>query len=119
MKGPDGTVTIGGAATNIPSWVPQYPGSKPENAVTSNQPNETGGMYHFKTKDSVDQVMKFYGDQLKSAGLKITNTTTSTGQGGVSGVLTAEDDDNKRTVNLAVTTEEGENGVTVTYASKK
>lgn len=120
VKGPDGAVTFGGgAATNIPSWVPQYPGSKPENAISSNQASQSGGLFHFKTPDDVDRVIQFYGDQIKSAGLHITNTTTSKNNGVSSGVLTAEDDSKNRTIGIVVSNEGGENAVAVTYAMKK
>ena len=88
INGPDGAVRIGGgAATNIPSWVPQYPGSKPENAMTSDQPTETGGVFHFKTSDDIDRVMQFYEDQIKFAGLHITNTTNSRNNGVAGGMI--------------------------------
>jgi hypothetical protein len=51
--------------------------------------------------------------------MKITNTTTSQNQGGASAVLTAEDDEGKRTLSVGVTGEGSENGVTVTYSMKK
>jgi len=120
IKGPDGTVKFGGGmATNLPSWVPQYPGSKPENALTSNTPAETGGMFHFKTKDSAEAIIKFYTDQAKAAGLTVTNTTTSQGQGGTGGLITAADDATKRSLMVLIATEEGQNGVAVTYGTKK
>ena len=120
VKGPDGLVKYGGgAATNIPSWVPQYPGSQPENAVSSNTTTEAGGVFHFKTKDGVDAILKFYGDQAKSAGLTITNTTTSQGQNGAGALLTAQDTATSRTLMIVVGNEGGENGVAVTYGTKK
>jgi hypothetical protein len=119
MKGPDGTVRMGGGVTDLPAWVPQYPGSSPENAVTTNQQNESGGVFHFKTKDPADAVVKFYSEHIQSAGLKVTNTTTSQGQGTTTGVLTAQDDEGKRTLSIGVTAEDNENGVTVSYATKK
>jgi hypothetical protein len=120
VKGPDGTVKLGGgAATNIPSWVPQYPGSKPENAITSDTPAEMGGVFHFKTKDSTEAVLKFYTDQVKAAGLTVANTTTTQGQGGSGGFLTAADDSSKRSLTIAVGNEGGENSVAVTYETKK
>lgn len=119
VKSSDGTsVRVGGAA-NLPSWVPQYPGSKPENAVTSNQGAESGGMVAFKTTDAVDRVMNYYQEQLKGAGFKITNTTTAQNQGIASGAVTAEDEASKRTIGVTVTSEGGENSVLVTYSTKK
>jgi hypothetical protein len=119
VKGPDGVVKMGGSVSDLPAWVPQYPGSTPENAVTSNQPNESGGVFHFKTKDSVDAVLNFYSTRAQSAGLKVTNTTKSQAQNETTGVLTAQDDESKRTLTIGVTAEDGENGVTVTYSTKK
>jgi len=120
ISSPDGTVRIGGgAATNIPSWVPQYPGSNPQNAVTSNQLAESGGMFSFKTSDDVDRVMQFYRDRVTSAGLHITNTTNTRNNGVASGVITAEDDGKNRTVAVVISNDGGDNGVAVTYSMKK
>ena len=120
VKGPDGTAKFGGgAATDIPSWVPQYPGSKPENAASSNSASEIGGVFHFKTNDTADSVMKFYSEHAKSAGLTITNTTSSQGQKGAGGLLSAEDTATKRSLVVVFGNEGGENGVMVTYSTKK
>lgn len=119
MKSPEGTLKMGGAATDLPSWVPRYPGSNPENAVSSNQASESGGMFHFKTKDSVQAVMKYYADQMPTAGLKVKNTTTSTSEGKEAGVLIAEDDVGQRHFSAQIAEEDGQNGVTVVYSTKK
>jgi len=120
ITSPDGSVRIGGgAATNVPPWVPQYPGSKPQNAMTSNQMSESGGMFSFKTTDDIDRVMQFYRDHITSAGLHITNTTNTRNNGVASGVLAAEDDGKNRTVAVVISNEGGENSVAVTYTMKK
>ncbi len=116
-----GSVKIGGgaaAAGDVPSWVPQYPGSKPESAYASSQQNESGGMFHFKTKDSVDSILKFYEERIKAAGLNVTNSTTSHGTGGVGGLIVGEGDGGKQ-MSVMVAEDNGESGVTVTYATKK
>ena len=74
---------------------------------------------HFTTKDGPDAILKFYGEQSKSAGLTVTNTTTSQGPNGTGGLLTAEDTATKRTLMIVVGNEQGENSVMVTYSTKK
>ncbi len=128
-QGPNGSIDIkssdggsvkfgGGTAADIPSWVPQYPGSKPENSYSATQQNESGGMFHFNIKDSVDSVMKFYEEQIRASGLRVTNSTTSHGTAGVAGVIGAEGDGGKQ-MSVMVAEDKGESGVTVTYSTKK
>ena len=119
IKSSDGsTLKIGGGAAKIPSWLPDYPGSQPETAMTTKDANTEAGMYHFKTKDAADQVVKFYEDKLKSSGMKITSNIS--GQSAVSsgGLITAEDEA-KHNVMVTIGTESGETNVAVTYSTKK
>ena len=112
------TVTFGGGAAQIPSWLPDYPGSKPEAAMTGRDANGESGVYHFKTKDSPDQVTKFYEDKLKSSGMKITSSFSGQSAGSTGGMMTAEDDA-KHNVLVTVGTEGSDTTVAVTYSTKK
>jgi hypothetical protein len=49
MKSADGTVQIGGDA-KLPTWVPEYPGSKPQNAFSAQVRDGRSGTFMFKTR---------------------------------------------------------------------
>jgi hypothetical protein len=109
----DGTIQIGGAA-KIPTWVPDYPGSKPQTAFSAQGKDGRSGTFMFKTPDSADHVTKFYRDQLEGSGLSVTAVVNS----GASQVLTAEDEAKHHNVTVMAGGRGGETSVTVTYANK-
>ena|ERR1700728_881655 len=113
MKSADGRVQIGGDA-KVPTWVPDYPGSNPQNAFSAQGKAGRSGTFIFKTKDSADHVTKFYRDQLEASGLSATAVVNS----GASQVLTAEDGAKHHTVTVMASGRRSETSVTVTYANK-
>jgi hypothetical protein len=112
------TMTVGGKA-KVPSWVPDYPGSDPQGAFTATGADGDSGTFTFKTKDPSDKVVQYYQDQFKSSGMKVTtNLTTQDGKSSA-GMLTAQDDSSKHTVNVVLGFESGETTVGVTYATSR
>lgn len=111
-------VQFGGTDIQVPSWIPHYPGSKPQGAVAASGRNGEGGMVHFNTDDSVSKVLSFYQDELKDAGFKITSQMNGDSGDSKGGVITAEHPDTRRTV--LVTVGSGDNGtqVAITYGTK-
>lgn len=109
-------VTFGGAGeAQLPDWVPHYPGSKPQGAVASKGGSSEGGMVHFKVSDAPAGVMKFYQDELNSAGYKV--TTPATGDEG--GMVVGEDEANRRSVTAMISKSGSETQVSVTYSNKQ
>ena len=113
MKSADGTIQIGGAA-KLPAWVPEYPGSNPQNAFAAQGKDGRNGTFIFKTKDSADHVAKYYRDQLEASGLKVTVVVSS----GSSQVITAEDVVKHHTLNVVTGGGGNETSVNVSYANK-
>jgi hypothetical protein len=113
MKSADGTIQIGGAA-KVPAWVPDYPGSSPQNAFAAQGKDGRNGTFIFKTKDSADHVAKYYRDQLEASGLKVTAVVSS----GSSQVITAEDVVKHHTVTVMAGGRGNDTTVNVTYANK-
>ncbi len=120
MKGDNGTAKFGtgAAAEKAPPWVPVYPGSNPQNTMSVNENGKQSGAFVFSTSDSADKVLSFYGEALKSAGLTVT-TTTSTSDGKVSGVVNGEDKDSGHAVGVIVASDSEGVKATVTYSEKK
>jgi hypothetical protein len=113
VKSADGSVQFGGEA-KIPAWLPDYPGSNPENAFSAQGNNGRTGTFVFKTGDSPDHVAQFYREQLESSGLKVASVVNA----GESQIVTAADSDKHRTVNVVVAKDGSETSVNITYATK-
>lgn len=111
-------VQFGGGDIKLPSWIPEYPGSKPEGAMAATGMKGEGGMVHFNTSDSVSKVLNFYRDELKDAGFKITGNLNGDAGDSKGGLVTAENTETGHTVMVTVGT--GDNGtqVAITYGSK-
>lgn len=118
MKGPDGTVKMGVSADKPPDWVPAYPGSSPKNVFSVSNGGEQSGTHAFVTPDAADKVLSFYADQLKSGGFKV-STTSNTTDGKISGVVTAADKEDKRTVMVTAGPADDGTNVSVTFSIKK
>ena len=115
MRGDNGaSLDIGGDASKIPSWIPAYPGSKPEVAFSGSSDQGEGGTFTFKTSDSPQDVMKFYQDKINGLGMK-TNLVANTPDGGT---IAASDEGGGRSLNVTVSASGGQTGVTVIYGRK-
>jgi hypothetical protein len=113
LKTADGTIQIGGDA-KIPTWVPDYPGSNPQNAFSAQVKDGRNGPFIFRTKDSADHVVRYYREQLEASGLKISTVVTS----GSSQVITAEDGAKHHTLTVVAGGRGNETSVNITYANK-
>jgi hypothetical protein len=112
------TVTVGGKA-KLPSWVPDYPGSDPQGAFAATGQDGDSGTFSFKTKDDSEKVSKYYQDQFKNQGMKITANVTSTTGSTSGGMISAQDEASKRNVAVVLSVENGETTVAVTYTTNK
>jgi hypothetical protein len=120
MKGSDGsTIQIGtDASAKMPDWLPAYPGAKAQSTFAMQGGTEWGAAISFTTKDSIDQISKYYQDAFKNAGLAVNaNIMTQDGKT-AGGMITGESADKKKSavVNIA----SGDEGATVgiTYSDK-
>ena len=118
-EGKTATMAFGAAAGKVPSWVPAYPGAKVEGTFAAKGNDGTdkgeGGIFSFTTPDSPSQVMSFYQDKCKEAGMKI-NMTTTTAEGGM---VVAADEAEKHSLSIIIGgASGGGTTVSVTYAVK-
>jgi len=107
----DGTLRIGGDA-KVPTWVPDYPGSQPRRAFSSQGKGEESGSFTFQTKDDSDRVLRFYTDQFRVTGLKLNENLPPH-------MLIAEDPVGRHHASILVGTEGGETSVSVTYSTRQ
>jgi hypothetical protein len=115
VKSDDGTVKMG-AGAKVPTWVPEYPGSDPQGVYSAQGKDGQSSMFTFKTKDSPDQVLRFFEDAFKSAGMK-TSVVNGHSDKESGGVVTAEG--NEKTAVVSVGSSGGETTVSVTATAKK
>jgi hypothetical protein len=59
---------IGTGSARVPAWIPAYPASRPEGAVTAVENGEASGAFHFVTDDDPQKVRKYYEDTLRQQG---------------------------------------------------
>jgi hypothetical protein len=112
------TFEAGGGSANLPDWLPAYPGAR-EQANFSSQSNEgRGGSFTFTTDDSIDQVIRFYDDALKDAGLKVETHSLQMDGKLTFRTVNGEDEQKLRTAAIQVTGTEGKTQVTVVFTSK-
>ena len=119
LKSSEGSMKFnaGAGGDKLPDWLPVYPGAAPQGSVTMQNATGTNGSFHFTTKDSVEQVMSYYEDALKKAGLKVnTNTVQANGKTGM-GVVTAEETGNKRKAMVNATAAADGTTVGITYGT--
>jgi hypothetical protein len=116
VNSPEGSVKIGAGADGPPSWVPVYPGSTPQNTMSITENGKRSGSYALVTQDSVDKVLSYYTDTLKSGGLNA-STTTFNANGKSGGTVSGED--NGRNVAVIVGSENDGTHVSVTFGEKK
>jgi hypothetical protein len=119
IDSPDGKTKIGNDANfTLPDWLPRYPGAQIEGTYSAESSGSENKSFRFVTDDSPDQVVDFYEKAFKSAGLKVTKTTTQQ-DGKTTSILSANDDGYKRFAGVSVSVIDGDTNVTVTAQSHK
>jgi len=119
MKSKDGSAVFGaGASAKLPDWFPSYPGAEVKGTFSAQGKDGEGGSFGFSTADSIERVVKFYEDNLKAAGLKVTTNTVQQNGAVSMGSLAAEDEGKKRTAFINAFSEKSQTQVTVVFASK-
>lgn len=88
-----------GGETDIPAWVPRYPGAKPANVVASQQGPERRVDFSFTTADDAGAVIGWYERQLTSAQFTVVGSTVFDGS---TAKLTAQDPTGRSIVNVRI-----------------
>jgi hypothetical protein len=119
-KGQESTFVAGaGAPKDLPAWLPAYPGATVTGGFSSKSAQSTAQTFALTTPDSVDKVIAFYSDQLKSNGLTVLQPTTLAVGGQTSmSTLAADSPDKKRHVQVVVTAVSGKSQASISYEEK-
>jgi hypothetical protein len=111
-----GTMVLGaGDASQVPGWVPTYPGARADSFSTVKTGSETSGTFALHTADSAETVLAFFEEKLEADGFKVEKMTGET-TGALGGTLTATS--GSRTVNVTVVSQEGETQGLIAYGEK-
>jgi len=118
IKTKEGTASFGaGASSDLPSWLPAYPGATVQGNFSARGAEGHGGSFGFSTEDSLQRVIRFYENALRNAGLRI-ETNPIIANGNVSMSVIAADEDKKRTATVQAVEADGKTQVTVVFSSK-
>jgi hypothetical protein len=112
-----GTMTLGGD-TQLPSWVPNYPGAVSEGVYNAETPEQVGGTFTSSTTAGLDEVFAYYKGQLEGGGYKVTENRYSGPQGN-GGMLVGESADGRRTLTFTMQVTDGKTQVGGMYSEKK
>jgi hypothetical protein len=119
-KGETATFSAGeGSPTDLPSWVPAYPGGTAQGVLQSNTGQERGATFSVQTNDTVDKVLDFYESKLEAAGLSVQKSSFENNGVVAGGTVTGTSEDQKRSVNVMVSTQEGQGTQAVVSYSEK
>jgi hypothetical protein len=118
--GSKATMQFGGAATttDLPSWVPKYPGSEGTSTFAlkgSGADGTDGGSFTFTTPDSSDKVLQFYRDKIQDLGLKVKMSSTT----GDTSMIVATEDGDRRSLTVIIGSHPGSTSASITYGSKR
>lgn len=119
VRSEEGTAKFGaGSPSDIPLWVPLYPGVKPQVHFAIEGKKGESGSFHFNTSDAPDKVAEFFEQELAKKGIPIKSSAHGAGEGGGGRVLTAEDGATGRHVVVAITSGGSGSSVNVTFNSR-
>jgi hypothetical protein len=121
IAGDDGsTVQIGaGASSKLPDWLPSYPGATTQGSFAMQGSAESAATVSFTTKDSIDQVAKFYQDAFKKAGFSTSANMMQQDGKTSGGMISAESEDKKKSAVVNIAAGEDAATVGITYSDKK
>lgn len=118
VRGADGAVAQFGGNTQLPGWVPSYPGAASEGVYSAQDATSESGTFTLSTTDSLDAVFGFYRSQLQGGGYKVTENRYSSPQGD-GAMLVGETEDGSRTLTFTLQASEGKTQVMGGYTQKK
>lgn len=112
-----GELVFGEEASDLPAWVPVYPGAKPSGSWQARAQGGIGGIAAFVTPDAPDRVMSFYEREMKAQGFS-PNTSRFEQNGKLVGGLVQGKNAQGQQLMVTVTVEEGRTGIAINYEGK-
>jgi archaellum component FlaG (FlaF/FlaG flagellin family) len=110
-------LSAGEVSDEVPSWVPIYPGTDPAGGTTMKSSDGMTGNFELTTDDPVAGVIAFYQETLKARGFTV-SVNTFTGEGSDGGMVNASAADEKKSVVVVISREDGPTKVAVNFSSE-
>jgi hypothetical protein len=107
-----------GSEWSPPDWLPVYSGARIESGVNSRSSGEESGAGYLSTGDSIEDVLKFYEEELRNDGFEVSRRMTAADGKNSVGTVTGESDQGKRHVNVVVTSADGASKIHLSFSVK-
>lgn len=121
VTGADGQEVLragAGAAADMPTWIPVYPGASAQSSYSAQTAEGKAGAIVVSSGDSPDAVLSWYETRLQSDGFKVEKMTMASGGTTSGGTLTAITADEARTLSVVVSAAPEGTQAMVTYGEK-
>jgi uncharacterized protein YneF (UPF0154 family) len=119
VEGRDGKMRFGqGSLSDIPDWVPRYPGGESVGAYAAQTGSEQGGTFQLKCNGSIDQVAAYYEREMKGAGMKVEKHSIQADNRSVQ-TVTGTDEGRQRTVTATVSSSDEGTVVMTIYQTNR
>jgi len=116
-KGQTTTIAGGTGTSNLPDWLPVYPGATAQSSFSATGANG-GAVTMLETTDSADQALAFYEGKLKDAGFTVEKNAYQVNSQTAGGTVTAKDGGDKGEVTVLVGAQGGKTSITITHSNK-
>lgn len=116
-KGQTTTVAGGVGTSNLPDWLPMYPGATAQSSYSASGANG-GAVTMLETTDSADQALSFYEGKLKDAGFTVEKNAYQVNNSTAGGTVTAKNGGDKGEVAVIVGAQGGKTSITITHTTK-
>ncbi len=116
-KGETTTIAGGAGTSNLPDWLPAYPGSTSSSSFAATGANG-GAVTMLETTDSADQALSFYEQELKGAGFTVEKNAFQVNNQTAGGTVSAKNGGDKGEVTVLVGAQGGKTSITITHSNK-
>lgn len=116
-KGQTTTIAAGVGTSNLPDWLPAYPGATAISSFSASGASG-GAVTMFETSDSADQALEFYDGKLEDAGFAVEKNAYKVNDQTAGGTLTAKEGGDKGEVTVLVGAQGGKTSITITHSIK-
>lgn len=116
-KGQTTTLSGGVGTSNLPDWLPAYPGATTASSFSASGANG-GAVTMFESTDTADQALAFYEEKLKEAGFTVEKNAYAVNNQTAGGTVTGKDGGDKGEVTVLVGAQGGKTSITVTHSTK-
>lgn len=110
------TTVIGTSSeSNLPDWVPAYPGATTQGSFGMSG-SQTTGMVGFQTTDAIDTVLAFYERELQAKGLEVEKSAYQVNNATAGGTVSGKNADGSRQVTVIAGADGGTTSISVSFS---